>query len=392
MDHNVLGGYVTSPKSFIGKYRKIDQSGLFSEQIFGPTHSHCCACGNYNSRVLYDGKTCPKCGVICASNSMRYDVFGKIKTVFPVIKPSKRDKVLKIIKNRNKMIIDPIRADYISAITKFVAVKIDKSKIQIVDNLTPIPDYLTIPFRITGIYSLYLCFKFIDTYFKVPEVTEIFENEYITHEIKVLPPNLRIITYDESKKEERVPKINKFYTCILNLNKTNEIYQSNLHLDEQDWLDKIRTSIKERILDQDIVEPTILEFDMQTAHYQWWTNEIYRMVYEELSGKVGLIRSSILGRNIEFSARTVVTVDPSLPPYQVKVSHKILKRLWMPYFIYYLTRIKGLDCDYCYENLLLNETSNIDMYNNLFSQFLTWMMEEQPDEYRRSENLGQSVL
>ena len=78
-----LGGYVTSARDFIGKHRKIDQDGLFSEQIFGPVNSYKCACGNYNSKVLFNGKICPKCGVMCTNSDVRNESFGKIKLVFP---------------------------------------------------------------------------------------------------------------------------------------------------------------------------------------------------------------------------------------------------------------------------------------------------------------------
>lgn len=91
--------------------------------------------------------------------------------------------------------------------------------------------------------------------------------------------------------------------------------------------------------------------------------------------KVGLIRSSILGKNIEFSARTVIRSDPSLKPYEVKVSKKILKKLWMPYFIHWLTNYRNHDYDYVYENMLLYDDDNNET-NDLFNQFLEWFYDE----------------
>ncbi len=280
-----LGGYVISPRDFIGKQRKIDSDGLFSEQIFGPVNSYKCACGNYNSKVLFNGKTCPKCGVLCTINDIRSETFGRIKLIFPVVKLNKRTKFLKLIGNKNKTIIEPIRTDYLESTVRYIAVKFDKSEIKIVNKLNNDIGYLTIPFRITGIYSLYLVFKFLDKYLNIPCIREVFEDDYFTRDIYVVPPNLRMVTYDATRGEIRTPNINKHYTTLLKLNKKNAIVASNLVVDEEDWLGKIRSNLKDKILDQDIVDPTVMEYDFDAARYQFYVNLIYYSIYEELSGK-----------------------------------------------------------------------------------------------------------
>lgn len=371
-----LGGYVTSPRDFIGKQRKIDSNGLFSETIFGPQQSYICSCGNYNAKVLYKGKVCPKCGVLCDSNDLRYTTFGKIKTVFPFIKPNKREKFLKIIGHKNSNIIDPNRADYLNSTHRYIGIHQTKLTIKIFTSLDEDNTYLIIPFRITGIYSLYLVLKFLKDYMNVPQAIEAFDEGYIVDEVGVTPPNLRLVTYDESKKEVRTPEINKHYTCLLRMNKSHQPIVNNLPIDEEDWLGKIQSNLKNKILDQDIVETAVIEYDMFAAKYQWFVNCIYQSIYDELSGKFGLIRNSILGKNIEFSARTVICVDPSLPPYQVRVSKKILKKLWAPYFIYYLTSVKQFDYDICYEDMLLNEEMT-PAFNKMFDEFLQWMQDDE---------------
>ena len=84
-----LGGYVTSSEIFVTKTSdKFHPSGLFSEQIFGPLKDFQCACGNLRHRIEF-GKVCPKCGVLCGARELRFKTFGKIKLLFPVIKPTK---------------------------------------------------------------------------------------------------------------------------------------------------------------------------------------------------------------------------------------------------------------------------------------------------------------
>lgn len=283
MTQNYLGGYVTSPRDFIGKTRKIDEDGLFSEKIFGPVHSYRCACGKY-TKTLHMNEVCPNCHVLCASNELRSITFAKIPLIFPIVKLSKREKFLKIVGSRNKKIINPTRADYLSSTTNYIAMKTDKSKIQIVHSLIPKSGFLVIPFRITGIYSLHLVLRFLKEYLNVPSAQEIFDKKYLVNDIKVLPPNLRLITYDAVKREIRTPNINKYYTAILRLNKRNIVFSPNLALDEEDWLSQIVVNLKARIFDQDIVIPTVMEYDMYTAKYQYYADLVYRSVYDELSG------------------------------------------------------------------------------------------------------------
>ena len=88
---NKLGGYVTSPKLFVGKKMEIDEDGLLSESIFGPINPFRCKCGKLNSKVVdNDGEPCPKCGVLCTNTDLRVKTFGKIKLTFPCIKPTKK--------------------------------------------------------------------------------------------------------------------------------------------------------------------------------------------------------------------------------------------------------------------------------------------------------------
>ncbi len=63
-------------------------------------------------------------------------------------------------------------------------------------------------------------------------------------------------------------------------------------------------------------------------------NKLFDFIIEEvLQGKKKLIRGDLLGRRIDFSARTVITVDPNLPLYKVKIPYRILVHLYMPWIL-----------------------------------------------------------
>ena len=174
-----------------------------------------------------------------------------------------------------------------------------------------------------------------------------------------------------------MPKVNDHYTIILNLNKSHGSLLSNLKIDEQLWMDQINSNIKNDLWDEEIVEAAVMEMDGITARYQYFANCVYQEVYDQLSGKQGLIRSSILGRTIEFSARSVIRVDPSLKPYEIKVSKKILYKLWHPYYLHFLVNIKHMEFDYCFENI---SSKNYEDNKQSFNEFLDWFMIEHAEE------------
>jgi DNA-directed RNA polymerase subunit beta' len=376
----MLGGYVTSPKDFIGKNLKPHPDGLFSQRIFGPIKNYCCECGKLRSKLLDAGKVCDICGVYCGPESLRFKTFGKIKLVFPVLHPLKTD-IKKVLGRNNLILLNPLRADSLSLSNerRYIAISSDGNHLKMVNELVNKDNFFPIPFRITGIYSLILCLKYISDVLELPAGKKYYNKDLILNEIRVLPPSVRPVFINTSGNKNiiQTTELNKFYTSILQLNKSNSIFSTTIALDESDWLAKIHFMFQSQILDQDLVESTILEFDSITARYQYYTNNIYSSVLEMLSGKYGLIRSSMLSRTIEFSARSVIVTDPSIDPYQIRVSPNILLKLWNPYFLWYLIHIKNKDPDYCYENYIVRQPETL---KEEFNEFLTWFCKD--DEYK----------
>jgi DNA-directed RNA polymerase beta' subunit len=367
-----LGSFVSSPKGLIGKNQEIDEEGIFSQKIFGPIHNYKCRCGNLKTQVLDAGKVCPKCGVVCGPTSLRLTTFGKIRLVFPVIKPTKKLKFTRIVGKQNKTLLEPKFADASKSETRYIAVQKDGQKLLIVNQLDN-PNFYTIPFRITGIYSFILTLKYLSKYWKLEIAKQLFDSGYVIETLLIIPPELRMAKIDPERNEVRMPRVNDFYTSILNLNKSHGALLSNLKVDEQLWMDQINSNIKNGLWKEEIVEAAVMEMDSITARYQYFTNCVYQEVYDQLSGKLGLIRSSILGRTIEFSARSVIRVDPSLKPYEIKVSKKILYKLWHPYFLHYLSSVEHMDYDYCFENI---SSRNYEDNKESFNKFLKWFMKE----------------
>jgi len=76
-------GEVTKPETINYRTYKPERDGLFCERIFGPTKDYECACGKYK-RIRYKGIVCDRCGVEVTEKKVRRDRTGHIELVVPV--------------------------------------------------------------------------------------------------------------------------------------------------------------------------------------------------------------------------------------------------------------------------------------------------------------------
>jgi len=120
-------------------------------------------------------------------------------------------------------------------------------------------------------------------------------------EVLVIPPNLRPVT--GSAKKYLADSINDAYQSIIE--QVNEyektVIKNNYHV-----------MITQKIIYQNL-----------------YLNEIIN----KLSGKQGLIRQYMLGKRVDFSGRTVIVPDVTLPNDVVRVPYKILAKIFEPYII-----------------------------------------------------------
>ncbi len=76
-------GEVTKPETINYRTYKPERDGLFCEKIFGPTKDYECACGKYK-RIRYKGIVCDRCGVEVTERKVRRERSGHIELVVPV--------------------------------------------------------------------------------------------------------------------------------------------------------------------------------------------------------------------------------------------------------------------------------------------------------------------
>ena len=76
-------GEVTKPETINYRTYKPEREGLFCERIFGPSRDYECACGKYK-RIRYKGIVCDRCGVEVTEKKVRRERSGHIELVVPV--------------------------------------------------------------------------------------------------------------------------------------------------------------------------------------------------------------------------------------------------------------------------------------------------------------------
>src|SRR5690554_2892461 len=76
-------GEVSKPETINYRTYKPERDGLFCERIFGPVKDYECHCGKYK-RIRYKGIVCDRCGVEVTEKKVRRERMGHIQLVVPV--------------------------------------------------------------------------------------------------------------------------------------------------------------------------------------------------------------------------------------------------------------------------------------------------------------------
>jgi len=331
---------ITSSKLYLDKqFTKPDPNGLLSEQIFGPLINYRCQCGTYNSKILYENQICPECNVKCTSSENRYHIWAKINLLFPIVKKSKIDTLLKIIKKQYRYLLDPLQADLTS--TFHIYAKYDLYR----DSITMEKVYSKdcIPLAITGLYSLYLSFYIIKKYYQSALASDLCD--CFMDEILVLPPNCRLslVTEDKGNKKIFKSELDDLYQDLINIQNVN-FKQYSSYVNHEQYYNMVKISLDNE-LNTPILDDQIRTLDSISSYFQFYCNKIYEKVSSTLSGKEGLIRRGFLGKYLDFSSRAVVNIDPALDAYQIKLPKKSFIKLWYLEYLRYLKFIKGYSLD-----------------------------------------------
>ena len=371
---------VTSHHLFLdNQYEKIDEDGLLSQRIFGPKLSYKCACGYYTSKLQHAEKRCPKCGVLCTDNFIRYTTFAKIVLPFPVFKPTYKNlRILKTIIGKYKYLIDVKQYNFNTSKSLYLRYDSKTDKIKIVD------DYdinLCIPLSIKGIYSLYIGLYSIYKIFQSSLAEEIVNNIF-AYELLVIPPESRGV-HKQIKNGQvtlMVDEINRYYSQLLDLSKYD---WAALELNPQQLRENYINMVSQSMYDDPIDSPELYFHDAAIIRYQRYTNKIYQSIVSKLSSKEGIIRKDFLGKSIDFCSRTHMIIDPSLKAYEIKLPKINFIKLFFIEYIYYLMHIKKINIDTLLYSVRLTESKVTQIYPDYIDEFIDWIFSSENDYHKR---------
>lgn len=371
---------VTSPKLFLDNdYKLIDEDGLLSQKIFGPTKNYKCKCEKYISKVTHAEKRCPSCNVLCTSNEIRFKTFAKIVIPFIIYKNTKivKSKLRTILKNA-KHIIDPMQSDLSLTTNQYLYMNTKNNKLYLQNDYKL---YETVPIQVTGIYSLYialLCGYKIYNNLECYNVLKLcFDNEIV-----VIPPGLRpVILNDENGyKKLRVNEINEYYQQLIRITKYDWVLIGEKNIINY-FLDMVKND-KFPIIP--IINSELKSYDEIVSKYQYYVNKIYTEIIDSLSGKEGYIRKDFLGRTVDFSSRCHIIINPSLRAYEIKIPKIVFSTLWFIEYLRYLNVYKKYEMEVLLNYVKITENkTELDRLEHIDDFINYWFNNGEVPEHKK---------
>ena len=355
-------GEIKKPETINYRTFKPERDGLFCAKIFGPTKDYECNCGKYK-RMKHRGVICEKCGVEVIQSKVRRERMAHIELACPVAHiwflkslPSKIGNLLDLtLKNLEKVlyfdsyiVIDPkettlVRGQLLSddkyrdALETFgskfeagIGAEAIKTLLDDID-LQSIYQSLRVEIRTSNSSAkrqkMAKRLKIVDAFRR----SGIDPTWMIMDVIPVLPPDLRPLVPLEGGRFA-TSDLNDLYRRVIN---RNNRLKRLIELRAPDII--IRN--EKRML-QEAVD--VLFDNGRHGRVITGTNKRpLKSLSDTLKGKQGRFRQNLLGKRVDYSGRTVITVGPNLRLHQCGLPKKMALELFKP-FVYYRLEQKGL--------------------------------------------------
>src|SRR5476649_2433981 len=356
-------GEVKKPETINYRTFKPERDGLFCAKIFGPVKDYECNCGKYK-RMKHRGIVCEKCGVEVIQSKVRRERLGHINLATPVAHiwflkslPSRIGNMLDIsLKDLEKvlyceayMVIDPketglSRGELLS----------EERYMQLVD------EYGDDKFSAgMGGEAVLEMLKSVDVHtlsenlrqemraatseakrkkiVKRLKVTEAFRESGNRPEwmmltvIPVLPPDLRpLVPLDGGRFA--TSDLNDLYRRVIN---RNNRLKRLLDLSAPDIIVR-----NEKRMLQEAVD-ALVDNGRRGRAITGSNKRPLKSLADMIKGKQGRFRQNLLGKRVDYSGRSVITVGPTLRLHQCGLPKKMALELFKP-FIFGKLEMRGL--------------------------------------------------
>ena len=355
-------GEVKKPETINYRTFKPERDGLFCAKIFGPIKDYECLCGKYK-RMKYRGVICEKCGVEVTQTKVRRERLGHIELSSPVAHiwflrslPSRIGNLLnlslkdveKVLYCESHVVIDPMETtleegavlseeSYQAALNEFGPnFKAGMGGEAVRELLRKIDcEYLSRKLRMElKETKSEAATKKLSKRLKVVEAFKgsINKPEWMMLEaLPVLPPDLRpLVPLDGGRFA--TSDLNDLYRRVINRNNRLKRLQE---LNAPDII--IRN--EKRML-QEAVD-ALLDNGRRGKTFTGPNKRPLKSLSDMLKGKQGRFRQNLLGKRVDYSGRSVITVGPTLKLHQCGLPKKMALELFKP-FVYNKLEEKGL--------------------------------------------------
>lgn len=355
-------GEVKKPETINYRTFKPERDGLFCARIFGPVKDYECLCGKYK-RLKHRGVICEKCGVEVTQSKVRRERMGHIELASPIA----HIWFLKSLPSRIGLLLDmPLRdIERVLYFESYVIVdegmtNLEKRKIlteeQYLDALEEFGDDFDAKMGAEAIQTL---LKNMDIKEECLMLRNELQNSHsetkrkkLTKRIKllesfiqsnnrpewmilnvlpILPPDLRpLVPLDGGRFA--TSDLNDLYRRVIN---RNNRLKRLLDLSAPDIIVR-----NEKRMLQEAVD-ALLDNGRRGRAIIGSNKRPLKSLADMIKGKQGRFRQNLLGKRVDYSGRSVITVGPYLHLHQCGLPKKMALELFKP-FIYGKLEIHGL--------------------------------------------------
>jgi len=359
-------GEVKKPETINYRTYRPEKDGLFCERIFGPEKDWECFCGKYKG-IKYKGIVCDRCGVEITQSRVRRKRMGHINLAAPVAHiwffktiPSRIGSVLamktsaleRVIYYQDYIVIevkskrcplkekqllteeqyreareryrDEFEADMGAAAVRTLLQKVD---------LKVVSEQLRVELKTTTSAQ-----KLKDLVKRLRTIEMLIESGnkaewMILTVIPVIPPDLRPLVLLESGNFA-TSDLNDLYRRLIN---RNNRLKKLLELNAPEVI--IRN--EKRMLQQSV--DALFDNTRCRRPVLGSNNRPLKSLSDIIKGKQGRFRENLLGKRVDYSARSVIVVGPTLKLHQCGLPKKIALELYQPFIIRRLKELGKAD-------------------------------------------------
>ncbi|WP_299252698.1 DNA-directed RNA polymerase subunit beta' [uncultured Lacinutrix sp.] len=368
-------GEVLKPETINYRTHKPERDGLFCERIFGPVKDYECACGKYK-RIRYKGIVCDRCGVEVTEKKVRRDRVGHINLVVPVAHiwyfrslPNKIGYLLGLPSKKLDMIIyyeryvviqagnaknaegEPIQKmdflteeEYLNILeelpqdnnyledsdpNKFIA----KMGAECLIDLLARIDLDSLSFELRHKANTETSKQRKTEALKRLQVVEALRESNLNREnrpewmilkvVPIIPPELRPLVPLDGGRFATSDLNDLYRRVIIRNNRLKRLVEIKAP--------EVILRNEKRMLQESV--DSLLDNTRKSSAVKTDSNRPLKSLSDSLKGKQGRFRQNLLGKRVDYSARSVIVVGPELRLFECGLPKNMAAELYKPFII-----------------------------------------------------------